>query len=53
MSATKDKGSFKLVYIPADPQEAIEEKELTYTEETEVSCVQDYAKVRHSALCKR
>ena len=51
MAATK--GKFKLVFIPADPQESIEEKELTYTEETEVSCVQDCAKVRRSVFYKR
>ena len=39
------KGRCKIVYIPADVNEPIQEQELPYTEESEVGCVQNYAKV--------
>lgn len=39
------KGRCKIVYIPADVSEPIEERDLAYTEEDEVGCVQNLAKV--------
>ena len=40
------KGTCKIVLIPADVEEPIEERSISYTEVNEVGCVQDYAKVR-------
>jgi hypothetical protein len=39
------KGTCKIVLIPAEVEEPIEERSISYSEESEVGCVQDYAKV--------
>lgn len=49
----KQKGEVKIVMIPADLHEEIQERTIPYTEETEVSCVQDVAKVRFATRSGR
>ena len=51
MAKEKVKGQCKIILIPADPHENIREETLSYTEETEVSCVQDHAKVSSNSIC--
>ena len=46
------KGSCKIVIIPADVDEPIQERKISYTEETEVGCVQNLAKVRPSSTAE-
>lgn len=36
--------SFKVVFIPQDTSQPIEERECRYTEDTKVSCLMDMAK---------
>lgn len=45
MPGKRFKGECKIVFIPADSHEELKEETLEYTEDTEVSCVQDHAKV--------
>lgn len=44
------KGECKVVFVPAESHEDIREELLRYTEQNEVSCVQDHAKVHHPCL---
>ena len=45
MVSRSGKGQCKVVLIPADPHEALEERTLTFGEDNEVSVMQDHAKV--------
>jgi len=44
------KGTCKIVLIPADVDEPIEELSVSYTEDDEIGCVQDHAKVCRTIL---
>ena len=45
-----NKGHCKVVFIPAEVDEPIREQELSYTEDSEVGCVQNLAKVSNTTF---
>ena len=53
MVSRSGKGSCKIVLIPANVHEALEEQTLTFGEDNEVSVVQDHAKVLLTNLKSR